>query len=221
MTFKKVVIFSHGFGVQKDDRGLFTDIAKNFLPNVLVVMFDYNEVSEDKKTLSVRPFSHQVKLLNENIENVKKAHPNLPITVIAHSQGCVVAAIAGPNIEKAIMLAPSPSLNIDRLVQNFSDRPGTIIDLDGISKLTRRDGSVTLVGSDYIRELRQTEPIPLYKKLASHAKVVMVRATDDEVLGLVSYDGLDNAKVIDVAANHDFTGNARSELAGIIKRELV
>jgi hypothetical protein len=42
-----IVIFSHGFGVGKDDRGLFTDIADS-LKNVESVMFDYNDIDEAK-----------------------------------------------------------------------------------------------------------------------------------------------------------------------------
>jgi hypothetical protein len=42
---KHIVIYSHGFGVRKDDRGLFTDIAAT-LPSAEHIMFDYNQVDE-------------------------------------------------------------------------------------------------------------------------------------------------------------------------------
>lgn len=59
-----IVIFSHGFGVGKDDRGLFTDIADS-LKNVKSVMFDYNDIDDEKKQMTVSPFSEQVKRLQK------------------------------------------------------------------------------------------------------------------------------------------------------------
>ena len=45
---RSVVLFSHGFGVKKDARGMFTDIVQSLGSDYLPVMFDYNGVSEGK-----------------------------------------------------------------------------------------------------------------------------------------------------------------------------
>ena len=37
------IIFSHGFGVQKDEHGLLTDIAQS-IPEVESVLFDYYDI---------------------------------------------------------------------------------------------------------------------------------------------------------------------------------
>lgn len=57
---EQVVVYSHGFGVRKDDRGLFTDIAAA-LPEAESVMFDYGSWDEEHKehTLSSYLFSEQ------------------------------------------------------------------------------------------------------------------------------------------------------------------
>ena len=48
-----IVIFSHGFGVRKEDRGLFTAIYRA-IPDIKGVMFDYNPINEKSNlTLNV------------------------------------------------------------------------------------------------------------------------------------------------------------------------
>ncbi len=63
---KRIIIYSHGFGVQKDDRGLFTDIAKD-LPGFEHFMFDYNEFDAEINTMSVTPLDKQAEILKEKI----------------------------------------------------------------------------------------------------------------------------------------------------------
>ena len=64
---KHIIIFSHGFGVRKDDVGLFTDIVKA-VPEVESILFDYFDVDEKNKILTIRPFSTQVKMLNDVVK---------------------------------------------------------------------------------------------------------------------------------------------------------
>ena len=53
---EQVVVYSHGFGVRKDDRGLFTDIAAA-LPEAESVMFDYGSWDEEHKEHTSRHIS--------------------------------------------------------------------------------------------------------------------------------------------------------------------
>ena len=53
-TATHVIIYSNGFGVRKEDRGLFTAIAKA-LPDAQHVMFDYNPIHDESNTLTVKP----------------------------------------------------------------------------------------------------------------------------------------------------------------------
>ena len=48
---KHIVIFSHGFGVRKDDLGLLTDIALA-IPEVESILFDYYDVDQKNKILT-------------------------------------------------------------------------------------------------------------------------------------------------------------------------
>lgn len=218
---KHLVVFSHGFGVDKTDRGLFADIAAGLGDQIEPWMFDYNQIDKSSNTMTVRPFSEQIELFNEEYRKASSANPDLIPVVIGHSQGCLIASMALPPAKKVIMLAPAPSLSIDRLVENFSDRPGVEINLDGVSRLTRRDGSSTLIGAEYVKEMRAARPVQAFNRLAKQTEVVMVKAGADEVLGDVSYEGIEGITIREIpGANHDFTGPARAKLIELLKKEL-
>lgn len=53
----KAMIYSHGFGVKADARGMFTEIAASF-PEYKSVVFDYNEVLPNGDTI-VAPIDRQ------------------------------------------------------------------------------------------------------------------------------------------------------------------
>ncbi len=208
---KHIVIFSHGFGVKKDDRGLFTDIAAS-LNGVESVMFDYNELREEENTLTVKPFSEQARLLKRVIEEQQKKFPDAVIDLICHSQGSRIAAIACPSgIRKTIMIAPPTDSGIERTLVRYLDNPEAEIDLAGISKLPRTDGSTTFVPAAYWEERRmQDEPIDNYNKLSSITELVLINGNKDTVLGETSFDDLgEGIKIINLEGDHDFTGEDR------------
>lgn len=140
--------------------------------------------------------------------------------MIGHSQGCLIAAMAMPSAKKAILLAPAPQLSIDRLIANFSDRPGVEVNLKGISRLTRRDGSTTLIGPEYVKELTKVNPVQTYNHLTKQTELIIVSADKDEVLGEADYGQIKASKVLHLESNHDFTGVARGQLIELLKKEL-
>ena len=87
-TNKHIIIFSHGFGTRKDDRGLLTDIADGF-SETQSILFDYNGVDEKENILTVRPLSQQARMLNEVIGKTRFENENATIDIIGHSQGCL------------------------------------------------------------------------------------------------------------------------------------
>jgi len=46
----KVVFVSHGFGVQRDSRGMFIDIENVLKNDFLGIRFDYNEIQKNGNT---------------------------------------------------------------------------------------------------------------------------------------------------------------------------
>ncbi len=210
---KHIVIFSHGFGVRWGDRGLFSDIAAS-LPDVEPVLFDYNEVNEAANTLTVRPFSEQAELFKKTLEDARRKDANAIIDVICHSQGALPVALAKPEgIRTTILLAPSFTNDTQRMVLQFENRPGTEINLKGISKLARADGSTTIVPAEYWAERARTEPVDLYNALADHTELVIIIAKQDEILGHHDVEGLNEKITIkELDGAHSFAGEPRKIL---------
>ena len=218
---KHIIIFSHGFGVRKDDRGLFSDIAAS-LTDSEPVLFDYNEVHEATNTLTVRPLGVQAEMFKEILENVRENNPDAVIDVICHSQGALSVALLKPEgIRKTILIAPSLNPDIDRMVSLFKSRPGTEIYFDGISKLSRLDGSTTIVPAEYWEEYGRMRPIDLYNSLAEHTELTIIIAKQDEILGHRDTRGL-NAKIniVKLDGAHNFAGEPRKILLNEIARIL-
>jgi hypothetical protein len=146
----------------------------------------------------------------------------LPVTLICHSQGCLIAALAGPQgIQRTLFLAPSIEAGKDYLVKLFGGRPGSHINLRGLSRLARRDGSTTLVGPEFWDEYDALDKITAYNELADNTGLTIIKATQDEVLDMSDYAQLDpSIRVIELEANHDFTGPARPRVLELVRRVL-
>lgn len=215
---KHVIVYSHGFGVRKDDRGLFTDIAKAF-PGSEHVMFDFNEFDEKSNTLTARPLNEQASMANQQIESIKQNYPDVTIDIIAHSQGCVAASIAKPEgIRKAIFLAPPAQLLGLEKKEIYSMRPDTVTDEDGTIHMPRRDGSTTTIKEDYWKSREDVKPIELYNAFGEVTELSIITATKDEVLTNTDFTGLSSkVTLIEQDANHDFTGGYRPKLIGNIE----
>ncbi len=217
--FNKILLYSHGFGVQKDDRGLFTDIAKE-LPEFEHVMFDYNEFDTVSNTMSVTPLDMQAKILKDKIAEVKKDNPEAKLYIVSHSQGCIVTALAGAEgFKKIVFLAPPTSLSgASSKVKEMLKRVGTTRSEDGSVSYPRRDGSTTIVTSDYLRSREGINPVEEFNKLAKKNSVHIINATEDEVLVDVDFSKLStDIEVVELKANHDFKDGARKEVIKVIQ----
>lgn len=206
---KHIVIFSHGFGVRKDDRGLLTDIAES-LPEVEAVLFDYFEVDEDKKTLTIRPLSVQAKMLNEVINDARASNPEATIDLICHSQGTMVAALANPDgIRKTILLAPTFDMGIERSIKRY----GSCVNLNGTSELPPVDGFVRIVPAEYWSERKNLKPFKEYNALAEKTELVVIEANQDQLLAKVDLKDLKpGVKIVSLDGDHNFTGVDREPL---------
>jgi triacylglycerol esterase/lipase EstA (alpha/beta hydrolase family) len=217
-----IIVFSHGFGVRADDRGLFADIA-SALPEARTVTFDYNQFDEASDTLTVAPLDDQTKQLQQILSDVKAEHPKATIDLIAHSQGCVTVGLAkSTGIRRAIFIAPPATLNRDRMVAVFGARPGTSFNFEGTSRLTRADGSTTLVPPQYWPSITGLDPLDLYQKFARHTQLTFIIADQDEIIGTNDYSRLqDKVKFKHIEADHNFTGSARNKLTSVIRSALL
>lgn len=204
------IIFAHGFGVRADGREIFTDIAEA-LPEVNCITFDFNTYDGDGNT-TVTPLGEQVKILQSRINQAQEG-----ATLICHSQGCIVAAMANlDKIGQIIFLAPPPEISVERFMKKFGTREGSVMNPDGLSSIPRSDGSTTYITKEYIDSIKSIDVPNLYKKVTQSHKLTIIRATKDNILGETNFDYLENVDIIDIAADHDFT-EAREELTQKVK----
>jgi len=208
------IIFSHGFGVKADARGMFPQIAANF-PEHQFEMFDYNHILKNGD-IEVAPLKDQAKKLQDILNKYEDK-----VILIAHSQGCIVAGMVNlENFKKVILLAPPEKMSMQRVMDKLMKKPGAEINLDGVSKLPRSDGTTTLISREYIESVSNVNPMEIYQTIADTVSTTIVRCTEDEVLGLTDVDKIKNATHIDIVADHDFTGASRVRLLDVLSNEL-
>jgi hypothetical protein len=223
---KHIIIFSHGFGTKKDDRGLLSGeygISEELNKlGIETILFDYNVIDEMNNTITVSPLRKQIKKLEKVIQDTKDKYPEKIIDIIAHSQGCIVPAVLlTKGINKIILLSPSLDVNNERMINLFKKDPNTVINLNGVSRLGRKDGTTTIVPSEYWIDRGNTEPIPLYNKLAQISDVTMIRARQDDILGNLNISGLsNNITDIELDGDHSFNGVERNGLIEKVKEIL-
>ncbi len=219
---KHIVIYSHGFGVRKDDNGLLSDIA-SALPEVESVLFDYYEMDEVKKTLTTCAFSEQVEKLTKVISETRLANPDAVIDLIAHSQGTIVAALANPEgIRKAIFLASVFDMSLGRTLERYKLNPDAVIDLDGVSIFpSRTTGLTRIIPAKYWKERAEIKSFEAYNSFAQKSEIIFIEANQDQLLPKVDLSELSpKTKVINLDGNHGFEGEARQSLINVIKEEI-
>lgn len=206
----KYLIFSHGFGVKKDDRGLLTDIADSF-PGYESILFDYNDVDEQHNVLTVAPIRRQADMLLDEIDIVRQSDPDAEISLVCHSQGCVVAALANPtNIKQAVFLAPPGNVSADSIKKFFGKRPGTVVENDGTMRVPRADGSTTRIPQQFIDDIKSVDVTELYSSFAHQTKLTIVVANQDEVLKPIDFSYLaERVRLLHIDGDHNFTGDDR------------
>ena len=221
-TTPHIVIFSHGFAVRKEDRGLFTAISKA-LPDMRSVLFDYNPINEQSNTLTAKPLDEQARKLRKVINSTRAEYPGAIIDLVCHSQGCVVAALLKPRgIRKVIMLTPPDDVSEAVLVKQLSARMETAIDVSVRTHLSRSDGSTTVIHPEYWQSLAGVEPVKLYNKLARVTALRIINARQDEILGKLNFDGIDpSISFVTLDGGHNFEDEeSRKRILYILQKEL-
>lgn len=214
---KRIVIFSHGFGVAKDSAGLFTDIANGLGQDTIPFLFDYNDFDDANRTMTIKPFSQQAVILKANIEQIRRDNPGIPISLVAHSQGCIIAAIAEPQgLDHVVLLAPAESFNTQRLEKAFTERLKPEHLPDGSTRIPRRNGSFILILAAYRPEIKLINPPERYNHLATLAPTTLIRAAQDDILGKHVDDGRLSADIMIVKLDGDHNFTDPSDRQGLI-----
>lgn len=211
----KYLLFSHGFGVRKDSNGMFTDIAKKF-PEYKPVMFDYNKIEVDDDLTTVYSYRKQSRLLKSQIDKINSLDKDAEITIIAHSQGAIVAGLCNKKTTKAILLAPPTTVSARR----SKLRPNRKVRKNGSVMIFKKDGSRILLTTQFMMGLRLTNPLKIYERLALREPTIIVSAKQDEMVKNDSLHKVRSAKVYEINGDHNFTGKDRKGLIETLSKIL-
>jgi len=220
MEDKKIIVFSHGFGSRKDDRGIFTSITEK-LPEFTTFMFNYSKFNKNLGTLTATSISNQVQHLKRVIDCAKQLYPGADLYIVAHSQGCLVAAMLCPtNIKKAIFLTPVSELNESLIMDYFTKRTGAVKNRWGNSIFPRRDGTKTIVPRSYWDEMASINPQNLYNGFCKKIPTSVIYADNDEVLNAVSPEPIKSEhlyKSFTLSGDHSFSKkNDRAKMVKLV-----
>jgi len=221
----KILICSHGFGVDSNSSGMFSLITEMYKDSYLTIKFHY--VSKDDFTgdTYVHPFSIQKEKLRTVIEKVTKKYPGKTITLLSHSQGCFISSMylkeSNRKIDQVIMLAPPLTTDlVKKMTSYFLQKQGTKINIQGKSILKRSVGNNTYVPKEFWEEADNFKPLPLYKELNNTYKIHFIVATKDTVLDVNTFEQLRsfNPKYYyELPNDHNFNEDKWLGLLGVLK----
>lgn len=220
---KHIVVFSHGFGVDKTSHGLFTDIADALAPHgVESVMFDYNDFDPGTKETSVKPFSEQAEVLGSVIGRTARENPGATIDIVAQSQGAVMVALCDVSgVRRVVCMSPFFHTDIHKVMERYKRFPESEIDVKGVSRRVRSDGTVTVIPPEYWSERFATDVYDLYNRLALATDLTIIRAGEDTIMEGPDLLKIFNAKIINVHGDHDFSAEYRPPLLKVVENAIV
>lgn len=219
-TTENIVIFVHGFGVRWDSRGMFTEIDAQLPAGWGSVLFDFYEV--DGKDVYISPVSEQIGRLKDIILNTKVDFPQATLHIVAHSKGCIITALAKPEISGSIILLSPPEEYSSRFQTYFESVEGAQW-IDGTLVVPRKDGTTSHIPQAYFDETHDIMPQEAMLNLARMRSVYIMQTTRDEILGETTYEQLQNNDAITITsmpADHNFTGEYRAQLIEYVQRTL-
>lgn len=212
----KVIITSHGFGVGHDSNGFFTELAQ-LISDARFILFDYNETLPNGDII-VPSLYDQAKLLKMAVDQTNSES----ITIIAHSQGCLVAALAdlGAKVNNIVLLAPPVYVGSKDIETKLKERLGQDISLEKGISLPSARGKTMYFTKGYIESVDDVRPLELYEALAARISTIIIRATEDELLGYTDFQHAP-IEIIDLKADHNFSNRGvRLQLKTIIEKKL-
>ncbi len=220
----QMVVFSHGFGVRSDSRGLFSGIVQALPHGWGSVQFDYDNFDIATNQLCVTPLAERIQRLKAVIDWARQQAGVETVNIVGHSLGClVIAQLAPENIGKIILLAPPLALG-SRFAEIYTKRPGA--KHDGHTWiLPRADGTTTVVDDEPFADLVSMDAEGELTKLAMFRPYSLILASADEVLPDADYTDIlvmpsVNGMGID-SADHNFTGGSRGEVIRLVNQQLL
>jgi hypothetical protein len=199
-------------GVRFDSRGMFTDI-RNSLPKTWgSVLFDFYEAQENN--VHITSVAEQVTRLKNVVHRIRNQYNTTTIHLVAHSKGCIVTALAKPDISGEVVLLSPPENFGTKLEKYFARYPGAKRTETELI-IPRKDGTITHIPLSFFEETsRINAELAMFDYSKQHP-IKILQTTQDEVLGKTEYRDLQNDENIEITqmpSDHNFTNQYRKEL---------
>ena len=214
----RLMVYVHGFGVNYESRGLFTNLARRLAAeNRRSVLFDLSDY-DDSGDCQLLPLSRQVDRLAQVVRQVSDS--GLSLSLLGHSLGCLVISRYlldhQPANEKIIFLAPVTHDRVGESMEVGYRRRPTTKDLAGGIEIVGRSGRRTRFSRAYLDELN-LDTGSLYRQLVKAYKhqLFVVWADSDRRGSPDRGDFNTIATTTIVGADHNFSQH-QEKLAEII-----
>lgn len=217
-----VILFSHGFGIRKDNLGLFTFLSEKFQSlGYTTILFDYYKFDEEKQEVYTIPFSKHAEILQKQIDNIKDQYPGKEVVIIAQSQGSIIPTLCNvEGISKIFGISPFFLTNREEVLARYNSRPGSTTDFNSVSRRKHSDGKTTIIPPEYWRERFSTDQYELYNNLAAKTNLTLIYGTNDNLAMNSDMKRLKNIEIIETDSDHDFTGDNKEKLYTILLGKL-
>ena len=216
-----MVVFSHGFGVRRDSRGMFTDLVRSLPDGFGYVLFDYDDVVGEG-TLRATYATAQVDRLKQ-VMAWAKAQPGVErIGLVAHSRGCIIAALASITSLSAVILLAPPLVD-GHARRYFTTKPGTVRKGDDWY-VPRSDGTTTIISEGVFQEFEDVQREEVVLSYVAKQPACLIVAGADKILDDQDYASFEHNPNVSLAAipgaSHDFDGASRQELIRLVNNYL-
>lgn len=207
------LILVHGFGVGRDSRGLFTEIAEASKDWALTVRGDFSDVEGDSYVAV--PFTEQAARLSEIRAFCRSELGTVREVFVGHSQGWLPVELSKPTDEEIFALAPPLGNAFEEFIQTSGwKKRDSVLNLEGESRLVRSDGTQILVPREFWNDFRALGNVTsLLEDVDYNNRLKIYFAGEDNVLGTqVAPASVSSVTIPE--ANHDFAGASRKIVIG-------
>lgn len=217
-----VLLFSHGFGIRKDNLGLFTFLSDRFQGlGYNTVLFDYYDYNDKTREIYTIPFSKQTQILQKQLNTIRNKNPDKTINIIAQSQGCIIPTLCDvTEVAKIVGISPFFLTDREAVFKRYSGIPESVTNFDGTSRRKHSDGSVTVIPKEYWIERFNTKVEDLYNSLALKTALTLICGLKDESVKQTDLQKIKYTRIINTDSNHDFTGEYREVLYKLLLQEI-